>query len=129
MQETQEVQVQFLGSGRFLEEDMATPSSILAWRIPWTEEPDGLQSIGLQKVKWLNEHTLPSPVLSCHYVKYIIFSIIFSDIWILRTFNNPVLFFYSMIFFLILCFLILCFSVKDDVMCTKVECINKIMVM
>ena len=33
-----------------LEEDMATHSSILAWRIPWTEEPDGLQSMGLQGV-------------------------------------------------------------------------------
>ena len=32
-----------------LEKERATPSSILAWRIPWTEEPDGLQSMGLQK--------------------------------------------------------------------------------
>ena len=37
------------GSVTFLEEDMATYSSILAWRIPWTEEAGGLQSIGLQK--------------------------------------------------------------------------------
>ena len=35
------------GSGRSLEEGMATHSSILAWRIPWTEEPGGLQSMGL----------------------------------------------------------------------------------
>ena len=34
------------GSGRSLEEGMATHSSILAWRLTWTEEPDGLQSIG-----------------------------------------------------------------------------------
>ena len=34
-----------------LEEGMATHFSILAWRIPWTEEPGGLQSIGLQRVK------------------------------------------------------------------------------
>ena len=34
-----------------LEQDMATPSSILAWRIPWTEEPGGLQSTGLQRVR------------------------------------------------------------------------------
>ena len=34
-----------------LEEGIATHSSILAWRIPWTEEPDRLQSMGLQKVK------------------------------------------------------------------------------
>ena len=33
-----------------MEEGMATHSSILAWRIPWTEEPSGLQSIGSQKV-------------------------------------------------------------------------------
>ena len=34
-----------------LEEGMATHSSVLAWRIPWTEEPDGLQSIGSQRVR------------------------------------------------------------------------------
>ena len=34
-----------------LEKDMATHPSILAWRIPWTEGPDGLQSIGLQRVR------------------------------------------------------------------------------
>ena len=39
------------GSGRSLEEEMATHSSILAWRIPWTEEPGGLQSMGLQRVR------------------------------------------------------------------------------
>ena len=38
------------GSGRSPEEGMATHSSILAWRIPWTEEPGGLQSIGSQRV-------------------------------------------------------------------------------
>ena len=39
MQETEEIQVQFLGWEDPLEEGMATDSSILAWRIPWTEEP------------------------------------------------------------------------------------------
>ena len=34
-----------------LEEGMATYSSILAWRIPWTEEPGGLQSVGLQRIR------------------------------------------------------------------------------
>ena len=34
-----------------LEEGMATHSSVLAWRIPWTEEPGGLQSMGLQRVR------------------------------------------------------------------------------
>ena len=36
--------------GRPLEKEMATHSSFLAWRIPWTEEPGGLQSLGLQRV-------------------------------------------------------------------------------
>ena len=42
-----------------LEKEMATCSSILAWEIPWTEEPGGLQSIGLQRVRhdWATEHT------------------------------------------------------------------------
>ena len=48
MQETQEMQVWFLGQEDPLEEDMATHSSILAWKFPWTEEPGGLQSMGLQ---------------------------------------------------------------------------------
>ena len=38
------------GSGSSLEKGMATHSSILAWKIPWTEEPEGLQSMGSQKV-------------------------------------------------------------------------------
>ena len=41
-----ETQVQFLGQEDPLEKAVATRSSILAWRIPWTEEPDKLQSIG-----------------------------------------------------------------------------------
>ena len=45
----QEIQVQSLGQEDPLEEGMATHSSILAWRIPWTEEPSGLQSMGSQK--------------------------------------------------------------------------------
>ena len=40
-----------LGLGRSLEEGMATHSSILVWRIPWTEEPGGLQSMGLQRFR------------------------------------------------------------------------------
>ena len=42
--------VQSLGQEDPLEKEMATHSSILAWRIPWTEEPGGLQSTGLQRV-------------------------------------------------------------------------------
>ena len=45
-----ETWVQFLGWEDPLEEGMATHSSILAWRIPWTEEPSGLQSMGSQRV-------------------------------------------------------------------------------
>ena len=48
MQELQETQVQSLGREEPLEEEVATHSSILAWRIPWTEEPGGLRSIGSQ---------------------------------------------------------------------------------
>ena len=48
MQETQEMWVQFLSQEDPLEEGMATYSSSLAWRIPWTEEPGGLESMGLQ---------------------------------------------------------------------------------
>ena len=44
----QETQVQSLGQEDPLEKGMATHSSILAWRIPWTEEPGGLQSMGSQ---------------------------------------------------------------------------------
>ena len=42
--------VQFLGGEDPLEKEMTTHSSILAWRIPWTEEPGGLQSTGSQRV-------------------------------------------------------------------------------
>ena len=50
MQETQEMWVRSLGWEDPLEEEMTTHSSILAWRIPWTEEPGGLQSTGSQRV-------------------------------------------------------------------------------
>ena len=50
MQETLEMQVRSLGWEDPLEKGMATLSSILAWRIPWTEETGGLQSKGLQRV-------------------------------------------------------------------------------
>ena len=45
-----ETQVQPLGQEDLLEKDMATHSSILAWKIPWTEEPGRLQSMGSQRV-------------------------------------------------------------------------------
>ena len=58
MQETQETWVQYLYWEDPLEEEMATHSSILAWRIPWTEDSGGLQSMGLQRAghDWATEH-------------------------------------------------------------------------
>ena len=47
---TQEMWVQFLGGEDTLEKEMATHSSILAWKFPHTEEPGGLQSMGSQRV-------------------------------------------------------------------------------
>ena len=49
MQELQETQVQSLGWEDILEKGMANHSSLLAWRVSWTEEPGGLQSVGSQK--------------------------------------------------------------------------------
>ena len=60
MQEPQEMWVWSLGGEDALEKGIATHSSILIWRIPWTEEPGRLQSIGAQRVgllKWLSMHT------------------------------------------------------------------------
>ena len=46
----QETQVRSLGQVDLLEKEMATHSKILAWEIPWTEEPGGLQSMGSQEL-------------------------------------------------------------------------------
>ena len=51
MQKTLETWVRSLGEEDPLEEGMATHSSMLAWRIPWTDEPAGLESMGLQRVR------------------------------------------------------------------------------
>ena len=56
----QETRVQYLGWKDPLEKEMATHSSILAWRIPWTEEPGGLQSMGLQELDTTEQ-------LNCYY--------------------------------------------------------------
>ena len=71
MQEMQETWVQSLGREDPLEKEMATHSNVLAWRIPWTEEPGKLQSMGSQRVRHdfvterqttiANEYNLPSP--------------------------------------------------------------------
>ena len=54
MQEMQETWVRSLGREDLLEKEMAKHFSILAWRTPWTEEPGGLHSVGLQK-SWMTE--------------------------------------------------------------------------
>ena len=58
MLETQETQLDPWIRKNHLEKEMATYSSILAWKIPWAEEPSGLQSLGLQRVghDWATEH-------------------------------------------------------------------------
>ena len=55
----QEIRVRFLGRKDCLEKEMATHSSILAWKIPQTEELDGLQSMGSEGVgcDWVSTHT------------------------------------------------------------------------
>ena len=50
-QDMQKIQVQSLGQEDALPEEMVIPSSILAWKIPWTGEPNRLQSIRSQKVR------------------------------------------------------------------------------
>ena len=53
MQEMQETQVQSQGWKDPMEYKIAAHSNILAWKIPWTEEPDELQSMGLQRVRYV----------------------------------------------------------------------------
>ena len=53
----QETQVQSLGQEDLLEKEMATHSSILAWEIPWTEEPGGLQSMGWKELDTTEQPT------------------------------------------------------------------------
>ena len=64
MQETQETRVRALGWEDALEKEMATNSSILAWEIPWTEEPGGLQSMRSQRdiTQRLNNELKTSPL-------------------------------------------------------------------
>ena len=69
-----ETQIRFLGREDPLEEGMATHSSTVVWRIPWTEEPGGLQSIGLQRVihKYSNlAHTHKHIYINIYWLSYI----------------------------------------------------------
>ena len=63
MQEAQETWVQSLGQEDPLEKEMAVHSSTLAWTIPWTEEPGGLQSMESQRVGHDSKHTQQSVML------------------------------------------------------------------
>ena len=60
-----DTRVRSLGREDPLEEGMATHSSILAWRIPWTEEPGGLQSMGSQKAEHNRAHTHTTHNIHC----------------------------------------------------------------
>ena len=64
----QEMQVRSLGRADPLEKEMATRSGILAWRIVWTEESGGLQSMGSQRVG-RNLVTKPPPPVNCYISK------------------------------------------------------------
>ena len=55
MQDTQETQIQSLGLEDSLEDEMATHSSILAWRLPWTEKTGGLQPMGSRSQTQLSD--------------------------------------------------------------------------
>ena len=84
----QETQVQSLVWEDPLEKEMATHSSTLAWEVPWTEEPGGLQSVGSQRVRhdWMTEHAYIHVLVwgLIEYTKpllllFLAFPIIFSD--------------------------------------------------
>ena len=71
MQEMKKTRVQPLGRGDHQEEEMATDSSILAWRIPGTEEPGGLQSTGPQRVGLdLVTKITTTQLLSTSYIRH-----------------------------------------------------------
>ena len=63
-----------LGQEDPLKEGKATHSSILAWKIPWIEEPGGLQSIGLQRVRHYLAHT-PFPILNQSIVPCLVITV------------------------------------------------------
>ena len=81
----QETQVHSLGWEDLLEKEMATCSSILVWEIPWSEEPDGLQSMGMQKSLTTNQPTLDSIefILTLKLLEYIFVLILnFKDVFL-----------------------------------------------
>ena len=82
----QDIWVQFQGQEDLLEKEMATCSSILAWKIPWAEEPGGPQSMGLQTV---GHDRVTNTSTSWHSAKSYgrLQSILFSDL--LKSFHIP----------------------------------------
>ena len=72
MQEMWETQVRCLGQEDPLEEEMANHSSILAWKIPWIEEPGGLQSVGSKRVrhKWARAFPYWDGALPHYFTKH-----------------------------------------------------------
>ena len=86
----QETWVWSLGWEDPLEEDKATHSSILAWRISWTEDPGGLQSLGPQRVRhnyWETEHTLHVFLRWSNYISCLKIYSIFVKITTYHIFN------------------------------------------
>ena len=77
----QEIQVWSLGWEDPLEKVMATLSCILAWRIPWTEKPGGLQSLGLQRIRpdFVTKHQLQNAPSLLHFTEIIFFYLPFTE--------------------------------------------------
>ena len=71
MQKTQEMQVQPQGREDLLEKEISNHSSILTWKIPWTEEPGELQSRGSLRAghDWETKHTMGFPICLMKYCK------------------------------------------------------------
>ena len=68
---------------------MATHSSILAWRIPWTEEPDRLQSIGSQRVRQTEQLTLCLSLFTIHMIDFLRHMVSFSGCFQCFSFAEP----------------------------------------
>ena len=88
MREMQEMGVLSLGQVDPLEEEMTTLSSTLAWKIPWTKEPGGLQSVGLRRVghDWATEHTEHMITVGLSYTAF--------SMWRLVPFIFPLLYYF-----------------------------------
>ena len=81
--ETLETRVWSLGQEGRLEEEMTTHSSILAWKIPWTEEPGGLESLGSQRVRhdWATKQILYEDLIIAFVVQLLSLVRFFSTPW------------------------------------------------